>query len=84
MKYFNVKDSENIFFLKTDNDQKTLGWTKDLVQVNQSVCEDITQDKILSSAFFAHNMMNSKLVGKRNYTRPIDMLTEKIQSKNKS
>ena len=84
LKYFNVKDSENIFYLKTDNDQKTLGWTKDLIQVNQSVCEDFHQDKIISSAFFAHNMMNSRLVGKRNYTSPIDMLTEKILSKNKS
>lgn len=78
--YFNINSSENIYFLKTDNDQKTLGWTRDLLIVNQDIYEDYTQNKIVSSAYFAHNQMNHRLVGKRDYKSPIEMLLNKLNA----
>lgn len=80
LKFFNIFDDTNVYFLKTDNDQKTLGWTRDLLNVNQDIYEENTQSKIISSAYFAHNQMNHRLVGKRDYKSAIEMLLNKINS----
>ena len=76
--YFEIPNVNGISFLKTDNDQKTLGWMKDLIQINQLFFDDYKQNPIISSAYFAHNNMNDRLVGARKYQSPLQMLQDKL------
>lgn len=80
LKYFNIIDDKKIYFLKTDNDQKTLERIRDLLLINQEFCKDYTQEKIISTSFFAHKLMNHRLIGKRDYKSSIEMLLNKLNS----
>lgn len=77
--YFELTSPQNIYFRKTDNDQKTLGWVRDLIQnikVHLRFNEGDSLDKVI---YYAHNNMNGIPVGSRHYARPFKMLLEKLK-----
>lgn len=81
LNYFEISSTEDIFFLKTDNDRKTMGWTNDLLQVNKWLIEKNQQDKLASTVFFAHNEMNKRPVNSRRFLSPIEILKNKLGNK---
>lgn len=77
--YFELTNSQNIYFQKTDNDQKTLGWIRDLIQnlkVHLRVNEGDNIEKVI---YYAYHNMNKIPVGSRQYANPTEMLTEKLK-----
>lgn len=73
--YFNLKGDIQINFLRTDNDQKTLGWLRDILIVTKFVMEEDKSAKIEQLKSFA-KYMNDRPIGKRNYKTPIELLRE--------
>lgn len=77
--YFELTSSQNIYFRKTDNDQKTLAWIRDLIQnikAHLRINEGDSIDKVIC---YAHHNMNEIPVGSRQYARPTEMLLEKLK-----
>lgn len=76
-KYFDIFTGKQIRYFKTDNDQKTLGWLRDILFVANIVMDENKSEKLNNLKEFSKSI-NERLVGTRGFKSPIEMLTEKI------
>lgn len=81
LNYFGIETPEEIFFLRTDNDQKTLGWVRDLTQNIKSYLLYNDGDKIFGTTYFANKRINKIPVGSRKFQNSNEMLSDKLSQK---
>lgn len=77
MKYLNF-DPKEIFFLKTDNDQKTLGWIRDIFKNIEYLQDYHGGNAFINAMSYAHRSMNQIPIG-RTGKSPIELLNEQIK-----
>lgn len=77
MKYLNFNPNK-VYFLKTDNDQKTLGWIRDIFKNIEYYQDYHGGNAFINAMTFAHRSMNRIPIGKTGNS-PIELLNAQIK-----